>query len=176
MDYQFLVQPATAKAGTKVRVTARFRARLTVGAKFGPGGERTCFGKNSERADVTGNYDISLGRVGRAARKSVMYLYATPPARATDFPDNPKLEIEYTEKMNDNNQPYILSDCAYNSHWTTVYTLTIPSKKNLPTGRYLLGLTNPMKMETVMRNGVRVPLASVGGSTQGRLPALRVIE
>ncbi|MFC0037830.1 serine/threonine-protein kinase [Actinomadura rayongensis] len=180
IDYQMTVHPSTVRAGTKVRMTAKFHARLPIGAKYGPGGTRTCFGEKSKRTDVTNNYGFGMGTGKDDSSPHGMHFYPMPPVRANEFPDNPWFLVKATEKNIDNHQPYVPSLCAYDSKWTDIFDFTVPPKRDLPPGRYLVAPQHPMKLENIRRSDgdtpTPVPAAEVGGTTSGHLPIVRVVD
>ncbi|MFC6878360.1 MULTISPECIES: serine/threonine-protein kinase [Actinomadura] len=181
MGQDYTVRPARAKAGTRVTLVMKFKARSPGKAKYLPGGRRECFGEKSDRKDVIGYYHFAMGGSAPKGSKpndgiNEVSLYRSPPARIDELPWKGELSIPAKVKEENKKEPFIPSICAFLSTWTGTYTFTVPPKKVLRPGRYLITVAAPPHLTTLELDHADVPPEAAEARTVGSLPVFQVLS
>jgi hypothetical protein len=168
------VTPARVKPGTSLRLVQRFRARTPSGAKYLPGGRRQCFGEDTERTDVVGNYKFGWNSTDFPSYGKHLAFYRIPPAKPKQLPTGTgAVFVQAKSKQSGEAQPYIQAECAYESRWTETFTLRVPGPEILAPGTYLVSSIAPMRI-TGTREGVTQE--AMGTVNEGAAPVVEVLD
>ncbi|MFI0483721.1 serine/threonine-protein kinase [Actinomadura sp. 9N215] len=180
IDLQFTLTPARAKTGTEVRLVGRFRARTPAGVYYPPSGGRQCFGvKGNPPKTNAYKWSIGLDEDQLDAKDSdVLGFYPIPPLKRKEIPQKATnaITLPVTSDTTGERQPYVPSECANLSSWTTTYRIVLPDHGLLPPGRYLVTPSVPMKITTAVREGTAIPPESAGATIDGTLPVIEVLD
>ncbi|REE96011.1 serine/threonine-protein kinase [Thermomonospora umbrina] len=178
MRLSIQVSPARVKPGTRMRVTTFFSARTPQGGKYLPGGDLQCFGEDSDRRDVIGSYNFSIGEQSKNSnpRQAVLGLYKTPPAQKDKIPGTGAIRLTTSRRVSAEKQPYVQAECGYLSTWTDVREIVVPSHDTVRPGSYLVSPTIPPQLTVITRRGTAISPASVGAVVEGSLPVMTVLE
>ncbi|WP_344282977.1 serine/threonine-protein kinase [Actinomadura napierensis] len=173
MDLKLKVTPARMKPGTTLRLVEYFHARTPSGGIYLPGGRRQCYGENSKRTDVEGNYSFGWNNEGGPAYGKDLFFYRIPPAKRHELPTGTgAIPVSATSKITDKAEPFVPSECAFLSKWTQTFTLRVPGKDVLAPGRYLVTPIGPMRI-TGKRAGVSQE--AMGTVNEGAAPLVQVL-
>ncbi|MFG2090557.1 serine/threonine-protein kinase [Spirillospora sp. NPDC048824] len=174
MDLIMTVTPARVKPGTDLRLVQQFRARTPAGAKYLPGGRRQCFGEDTKRTDVVGNYGFGWYDTEAPSDGTYLAFYRVPPAKPKQLPTGPgAVFIPAKSKKSGDAQPYIEAECAFRSKWTQSSTLKVPGPDVLAPGTYLVSMIAPLQI-TGKREGVSQE--AMGTVNEGSAPIVEVLD
>jgi hypothetical protein len=179
IDIKISVTPARAKPGTEVRMVFQFRARTVGGAYYLPGGRRQCLGKEGE-LPKTNAYNFGIGEASEQLglkNEGFIAFYRVPPAKAKELPKKADgVYLPAARKVTGESQPFVPSECAFQSRWTETRTLVLPDQDLLAPGKYLVTPYAPVKMMRTTQNDKPVSPEAAGAFTQGRLPVIQVLD
>ncbi|TYK49221.1 serine/threonine protein kinase [Actinomadura decatromicini] len=179
IDLKYTLTPVRAKPGTEVRLVEEFRARTPGGVYYPPGGGgRQCLGEKAKPPKThwykwgIGLDDEQLGVDGSA----FLGFYRMPPMQRKDLPQRTgdATVLPVTSETKGEQQPFVQAECAIMSRWTTTYVMTLPERRLLRPGRYLVTPRVPMKITTTVREKTPIPPESAGAAIEGTLPVLQV--
>ncbi|MBO2458585.1 serine/threonine-protein kinase [Actinomadura violacea] len=179
IDLKITVKPARAKPGTEVRLVFQFRARTVGGAYYLPGGRRQCLGKEGE-LPKTNAYNFGIGEASEQLglkNEDFIAFYRVPPAKAKELPKKADgVYLPAARTIAGESQPFVPSECAYQSRWTETRTIALPDKDLLAPGKYLVTPYAPVKMMRTTQNNKPIAPEAAGAFAQGRLPMIQVLD
>lgn len=147
-EYHQTVKPARVTAGTKVTV------KLTANVVRVPGDYAWTFG--SDRWDI--------------------FLYPSPPAQPGRIPSGKGVNVRIGKKEVISPKRRVpLGGGASQSTGTTLYTFSVPPRRELPPGRYLLTVMTPPRFTKTEADDKPIPPSSVGAYSTGTLPVVTVL-
>lgn len=180
IDLKYTLTPAKAKTGTEVRLVEQFRARTPGSVYFPPGGGRQCLGDEADPPKTHAyKWGIGLGDDQLDFKgPDVLGFYRMPPVRRRDIPQKTTnaIVLPVTRDTTGEHQPFVQSECAIMSSWTTTYRIVLPEHQLLQPGKYLVTPRIPMKITKALRDGSAIPPESAGATIDGTLPMLEVLD
>ncbi|WP_301175797.1 serine/threonine-protein kinase [Actinomadura geliboluensis] len=179
IDFKYTLTPARAKTGTEVRLVEEFRGRTPGGLYYTPSGERQCFGEKAGPKTHWYQWGIGLGKNQLDVKSSeFMAFYRVPPTKKSDIPQKASgaIVLPVRSDTTGEQQPFVQSECAIMSRWTTTTRIVLPDHGVLPPGKYLVTPHVPMKVTKAVRDDEAIPPESAGARIDGTLPMIEVLD
>ncbi|RKS71934.1 serine/threonine protein kinase [Actinomadura pelletieri DSM 43383] len=160
---EYTLTPARAKPGTEVRLVERFRARTPEGVYYPPGGGRQCFGVGTP-SPKTHFYKWGIGLDDGLKSPAALGFYRMPPVKRNDIPQKTTnaIVLPADEETTGEHQPFVQSECATMSSWTSTLRIVLPEHDLLPPGKYLVTPRVPMKITSTLQGETPIPPEAAG--------------
>jgi len=180
MEIRLTVAPSRVRPGTKIQATLAFHAKNPQGAKYLPDGTLRCFGEHAPAsAGLIHSYNFSIGTKPPAPLKDGQgrfWFYRLHGSGDPGLPTGAGIFVTTTLTTVDDKQPYVLSECAYDSTWTNIENFILPDTDELPPGKYQVSpVAGPPQITSVGRNGKPLSVDEVGAKIEGTLPVVTIL-